>query len=141
MNLVRLWVICFIGFGFIALSIAGAIALYSQSHSVGAVTAPGIVAALNDGPYHANVRVTPNSSTPFEYDENASSDPLAVGQHIIVRYQPSNPTGTAVVASRGVYRTALSFVVLAFGFWLAALVSPPLVRRFPNVLGFPIYRR
>ena len=138
MSSVRLWTTMFVLFGFVALAIAAGCAWYARSTAKEAVVAPGEVIALNHGPRHVSVRVLPKSGTPFVYDENSSSAPLQVGQKILVRYVPSNPGSSAVVASRGIYSTAISFVLLALGFWLAALISPPLVRRFPNVLAFPI---
>ena len=104
------------------------------------VVATGVVTALNEGPFHAEVKVTGADGRKFNYVENSSHAPLAVGEKLAVRYQPAAPVETAQVASGGVYGLATGVAFTGALIILAACLSPFLVGRFPGVLVFPLRR-
>ena len=133
----RTVVACLALLGVLTLALSVALALRAQDSRRHSVTANGVVTALNEGPYHAEVSVTGADGRRFDYVEDSSERPLAVGQTIAVRYLPSAPEQTARIA-RGGADLPVELAIMGALMILAALLSPLLVRRFPGVLASPI---
>ena len=123
--------------GVVLLAVAGVLAAREQDFRRRSVTAPGVVSMLNEGPYHAEVSVRAADGHRFDYVENSSERPLAVGEALTVRYDRSNPEATARV-ERGGANLPLEFAGAGFLMILAALASPLLVRTFPGLFTFAI---
>ncbi len=126
--------------GVVLLLLAAGLAWRAHGAAGSSVVATGVVTALNEGPYHAEVEVDGADGRKFNYVENSSHAPLAVGEKLAVRYQPASPVETAQVASGGVYGLATGVAITGALIILAALLSPFLVARFPGLLAFPIRR-
>lgn len=117
------------------------IAWTSHRFAEKACTAPAMVTSLLAGPLHAEVEVNPGNGRSFSYVENSSRQPLSVGQHVTVRYDPARPEASAQVASVGIYRTAVEVALTGTVMILMALCSPMLVRAFPTLLTFSLRGR
>lgn len=123
--------------GILMLALSGVLALHAQHARKHSVTAPGVVTALNDGPYHAEVSVQGANGRRFDYVENSSERPLAVGQALTVRYSPATPEQTARVEQGGA-NLPLEIAGVGLFMILAAFASPVLVKRFPGLFAFAI---
>ncbi len=121
--------------GLLCFPLAAVIAVNERDFAWEARVGSGVVVSLDNGPHHATARVTLPGRPSFLIAANTQAG-VAVGQRIAVRYLPADPEHTAVPGVDGVYATAWDFVWMGVGGIVAALGSPFIVRRWPNLFGY-----
>lgn len=121
--------------GLLCFPLAAVIAVYERDFVREARVGSGVVVSIDNGPHHAMAKVTLPGRRSFLMIVNTRAG-VAVGQRIPVRYLLADPERTAEPGVDGVYASAWEVMWLGVGFIVAALVSPLLVRRFPNLFGY-----
>ena len=129
------WVL--LGLASLCFVLAGLSASRGSQTDARAVTASGIVRELVDGPHHVLVEVKPPNGPSFVFPANTQVG-LQPGQKVAVRYLPDEPRETARAVSDDASSGAWPFLIVGLMFLGAALLSPTLVRMFPDWLAFRV---
>ncbi len=123
--------------GLLCFPVAAVIAANERDFARKARVGSGVVVLLDNGPHHAMTKMTLPGTRSFLMITNTQAG-VTVRQRIPVRYLPADPERTAEPGVDSVYADAWDVVWIGIASIVGALVSPFLVRRFPNLLGYMI---